>query len=263
MRALKGGVTAFILLSLANFGNTQCAIDGGVCPSQVPHLIRFNSSLKDMEGTLRPGAVEMTFAIYSAARGGTPLWQETQTVKLDRKGRYSVLLGVTTLGGVPTDLFLSGEPCWMEARTQATGDMEPTRVLLASVPKALVAGEAETLGALPVSAFVKMRPEASVQDVSGSGVGPTETLGLMAIAAGIAEGQLTSEVVTTPGGNVNVIPKFSMGTSVVNSQITDSSGIVRLQNLSNVLYADRFPKGVPDAVAACPAVGCVIYAFSP
>src|SRR6185312_2229297 len=29
------------------------------------------------------------------------------------------------------------------------------------------------------------------------------------------------------------------------------------------LFADRFPNGVSDAIAACPANGCIIYALSP
>jgi hypothetical protein len=36
-----------------------------------------------------------------------------------------------------------------------------------------------------------------------------------------------------------------------------------MQNLANILFADQFPGGVPDAVKACPVAGCVIYAYSP
>ena len=39
--------------------------------------------------------------------------------------------------------------------------------------------------------------------------------------------------------------------------------MVSMRNLANTLFADQFPGGVPDAVAACPAAGCVIYALSP
>ncbi len=39
--------------------------------------------------------------------------------------------------------------------------------------------------------------------------------------------------------------------------------MVSMKNLANTLFADQFPGGVPDAVAACPAPGCVIYALSP
>ena len=39
--------------------------------------------------------------------------------------------------------------------------------------------------------------------------------------------------------------------------------MVGMRNLANILFADQFPGGVPDAIAACPAAGCVIYALSP
>jgi len=36
-----------------------------------------------------------------------------------------------------------------------------------------------------------------------------------------------------------------------------------MQNLSNILFAERFPGGVSAAIAACPANGCIIYAVAP
>ena len=36
-----------------------------------------------------------------------------------------------------------------------------------------------------------------------------------------------------------------------------------MQNLANILFADQFTGGVPAAVNACPANGCIIYAVSP
>jgi hypothetical protein len=73
----------------------------------------------------------------------------------------------------------------------------------------------------------------------------------------------TNSTVTTPGGTVNAVPKFGTATSIVNSQITDTNGVVGMQNLANILFADQFVGGVPDAIQACPAAGCVIYAYSP
>ena len=49
----------------------------------------------------------------------------------------------------------------------------------------------------------------------------------------------------------------------MNSQITDQNGVVSVENLSNILFAERFPGGVPDAINACPKDGCIIYAVSP
>jgi hypothetical protein len=59
-----------------------------------------------------------------------------------------------------------------------------------------------------------------------------------------------------------VIPKFS-GSGLASSQVTDAGGAVSMQNLANILFADRYAGGVPDAIAACPANGCIIYALSP
>jgi len=69
--------------------------------------------------------------------------------------------------------------------------------------------------------------------------------------------------VTTATGTVNTVPKFSSTTALANSQITDRNGIVSMQNLSNILFADRFSGGVSAAITACPANGCIIYATAP
>src|SRR6266576_7011208 len=118
MKALKRVLAPLTLLVLANFGNAQCAIDEGVCLSPVPHLIKFSGSLRGIVGVLSPGTVEITFAMYSEAKGGTPLWQETQIVKLDRQGRYSTLLGATTLGGRRIIIKLTRGARWLVARAQ-------------------------------------------------------------------------------------------------------------------------------------------------
>ena len=39
--------------------------------------------------------------------------------------------------------------------------------------------------------------------------------------------------------------------------------MVSMRSLANIVFADQFPGGVPDAIASCPADGCVIYALSP
>ena len=36
-----------------------------------------------------------------------------------------------------------------------------------------------------------------------------------------------------------------------------------MKNLANILFAEQFSGGVPAAIDACPAAGCVIYAISP
>ena len=81
------------------------------------------------------------------------VWMETQNVTPDSNGQYSVILGSTTATGLPDDLFSQQEQRWLGVQVQ--GQAEQARVLLVSVPYAFKAHEAETLGGLPASAFVK------------------------------------------------------------------------------------------------------------
>ena len=92
-----------------------------------------------------------------ASKAATPLWTETQNnVQLDPTGHYSVQLGITKPNGVPTTLFTTGEARWLGVRIAE--QVEQPRVLLLSVPYALKAGDAATIGGLPPSAFVLAAP---------------------------------------------------------------------------------------------------------
>jgi hypothetical protein len=125
----------------------------------VPHLVRFGGVLTDLSGKPLTGTVGVTFSLFTDQQGGAPLWLETQNVVADRTGHYSVHLGSTKPDGIPTDLFTSGEARWLGV--QPEGQAEQPRVLLLSVPYALKAGDAETLGGLPASAFVLAAPPSS------------------------------------------------------------------------------------------------------
>ena len=100
------------------------------------------------------GPVGTTFAIYSEQEGGTPLWTEDQNVELDANGNYTALLGVTKNGGVPAELFAGGEARWLQVKFYAPSEVDLPRVLLVSVPYALKAGDADTLGGKPASAYL-------------------------------------------------------------------------------------------------------------
>src|SRR5262245_5012957 len=53
------------------------------------------------------GTTVLVFSIYSSDRGGTPLFQEVQRVRLI-DGRFVTLLGRMTPGGVPDSIFQTG-----------------------------------------------------------------------------------------------------------------------------------------------------------
>ena len=72
------------------------------------------------------------FALYLDETAADPLWTETQTVLLDDKGGYAVLLGAGTEGGLPAKYFASGVARWLGVRP--AGQNEQPRIQLASVP---------------------------------------------------------------------------------------------------------------------------------
>jgi hypothetical protein len=176
----------------------------------VPHLVRFTGGVKDANGQPKGGVAGVTFSLYKDDQGGVPLWIETQNVQLDSSGRYSVMLGATKADGVPADLFTSGEARWLGV--QPAGQAEQTRVLLLSVPYALKAGDASTLGGLPPSAFVLAVPAIS----SGASSGSTISL---PPASGAPP---ASSNVTTTGGTVNALPLFTTATNIQSSAITQT-----------------------------------------
>jgi hypothetical protein len=248
-------ILLFLLVSSLAIG--QCPNSNSACSQGVPRLLKFNGILRDPAGKPRTGTVGIMFSIYGDSTGGAPLWQETQNVQLDSRGRYTVVLGSSTTEGIPLNLFTSGDPRWLAVQVLLPGEDQQPRAMLVSVPYALRAADAETLGGLPPSAFAKLIPNTPGQVVLGTV--PTSEADPVSAAGTSAQ----NSPVNTPGGTTNTIPKFAVSPAVVDSQITDSKGIVSLKNLANIFFADQFPDGVPGAVAACPAEGCTIYAGSP
>jgi trimeric autotransporter adhesin len=119
--------------------------------SVVPRQVNFSGKATDGQGKPIGGIAGITFSIYKDQYEGSPLWLETQNIQPDVKGNYTVQLGATKPEGMPLDLFTSGEARWLGVRVNS-GEEQP-RVLLLSVPYALKAADAETLGGKPLSAF--------------------------------------------------------------------------------------------------------------
>jgi trimeric autotransporter adhesin len=173
----------------------------------VPALVNFSGTLHDAEGKPRSGGVGITFALYKEAEGGAPLWLETQNVQLDATGSYSVMLGSTKSAGMPTDLFASGQARWLGIRVD--GQDEQPRVLLLSVPYAMKAADAQTLGGLPASAFVQATSGGSK---SSGGSSPQTTQSALSPA--------TAKDVTTTGGTAQHIPLFTSATNIQSSIVS-------------------------------------------
>jgi hypothetical protein len=184
----------------------------------VPRLVNFSGKATDGEGKTIAGVTGVTFAIYREQQGGAPLWIETQSVQADSKGNYTVQLGATKPDGLPIDLFASGEARWLGI--SINGAEEQPRVLLLSVPYALKAADAETVGGLPASAFVLAKP-APGEATSNSVAPPSNSSSASHQVSSQASPKGTSDV-TTSGGTVNAVPLFTTATNVQNSILTQT-----------------------------------------
>lgn len=171
----------------------------------VPQLVNFAGKAVD-EGKPVTGAIGLTFAIYKDQFNGVPLWTEVQNAFTDANGNYSVQLGSSSPTGLPLELFISGEARWLGVRVN--GGAEQARVLLLSVPYALKAADAQTLGGLPPSAFLQA---ASTINVAGGNASTSPE-------SGTPSG---SRTVTTAGGTAKTLAKFDSSTDIANSQIFD------------------------------------------
>jgi len=124
----------------------------GLLAQSPPRLVPVSGVARDAVGHVYAGNVTVTFAIYATQEGGEPLWTETQAVALDSAGQYSTVLGVTAKEGLPQALFSEGGARWLAV--SLNGGPESPRTFWASVPYALKAADAETVGGLPLEAFV-------------------------------------------------------------------------------------------------------------
>jgi hypothetical protein len=136
------------LLITSNLATAQTS----AATAAVPPMVNFSGALTGPHNQPQNTVVGVTFSWYKDSQGGAPLWMETQNVQPDKSGHYKVMLGSTTSQGLPPALFASGEARWLGVRVQ--GQEEQPRVLLLSVPYALKALDAETLGGKPASAFL-------------------------------------------------------------------------------------------------------------
>ena len=160
----------------------------------VPALIPYSGTVPGSHGNAPIGEKIITFLIFKDEHGGEPLFTETQTVAPDPSGQYKVQLGASLSDGIPIDLFASGEARWLEV--QIAGEQPQPRALLVSVPYALKAADAATLGGLPASAYALAGSKAAAN---------------LATPAVTPDGSTT---VTTTGGVSGHMAEFS-GTSTI------------------------------------------------
>ena len=201
-------ILAFVLAG--GLSAQQAPTAGSPQGQAVPHLVKFSGAVKDADGKARTGVTGITFALYEDQAGGAALWLEMQNVTLDAQGRYTVLLGASTADGMPLEVFAANEARWLGVQPEGLPEY---RILLVSVPYALKAAEAETLGGMPASSFVLAAPVAT----GSSGNSGSQTAG-----SG-ANNVNPGAVANTSTGTANYLPVFTsnagdMGNSILYQQ---------------------------------------------
>src|SRR5262245_46800417 len=79
----------------------------------VPRLIQVTGAFQPADGQA-PSAVEIvTVSIYAEADAGLPVWQERQSVAVEKTtGRFALLLGASYPDGIPAEVFGAGQAQW-------------------------------------------------------------------------------------------------------------------------------------------------------
>jgi hypothetical protein len=172
-----------------------------------PRLISVSGVFQPADGKAPASVEEVTISIYADESGGTALYQETQSIEVDSSGRYALLMGATEARGVPLDLFASGEARWFGMTWGRPGETEGPRTRLATVPYALSASNAETLGGKPASAYV---------------LAPT-AVGDGTVRMGTTSASAPETTVINPG-TTNFIAKYVTAADLGNSALYESGG---------------------------------------
>ena len=211
----KSCLVAACIVCLAAVSSAQQAQSTGAVTA-VPKLVHFAGSLH-RPANQPAGPVGATFAIYSEQEGGTPLWSEDQNVQLDADGNYTVMLGAMTNGGVPLALFAAGEPRWLQANFFTPNEVDQPRVLLVSVPYALKAGDSDTLGGKPASAYLLAGATSAVQLTEAAAPAEPGTTLTARTEAAVAPS-------FTSTGTTGYIPKFIDSSGDIGNSVMTQNG---------------------------------------
>jgi len=248
----SGRYSLSMFLAISMFCCLVAAQQGATTSSSptVPRLVNFTGKTADAQGKPIAGIAGVTFAIYKEQYEGAPLWLETQNVQADAKGNYTVQLGATKPDGLPLDLFTSGEARWLGVTVN--GGQEQPRILLLSVPYALKAADAETIGGLPPSAFVL------ADKAQGTG---TSTRSAPASTASASNTVPPANRQVTGKGTLDFIPMWDTTSDIINSLMFQKSSQIGINTTSPAATLDvngnsdvrdtltLFPKGTDSTLA--------------
>jgi hypothetical protein len=209
MRLLAAMSSLIVLILSAGVVSAQST--PSPTPEPVPRLVTISGVFRPADRQPAGRFETVTLSLYAEKEGGTPLWQERQTIAIDAQGRYSLLLGATHPDGIPAAVF--GDPAahWIGILFERPGEVEGPRSLLTSTPYAIRAADADTLGGLPASAYLLAPP-------TGAGRAATTK------STSAAQSDVGANVVLP--GTTNFLAKYANSADVGASGVFETAGAV-------------------------------------
>lgn len=123
MARTKGILLLLAIVGIAAIATTALA--------DVPRTMSYQGILRNADTSLVPdGNYQLTFRLYEAATGGSPVWAETQVLAVSR-GLFTATLGVVAPLSMEFD-----HQYWLSTQIGGEAELAP-RVMLASAPSAL------------------------------------------------------------------------------------------------------------------------------
>jgi hypothetical protein len=201
----------------------------------VPRVMNLAGVFQPVDGQPLRAVETITVALYTDPTGGAPLWQETQSVAIDAKGSYALLLGATSAEGIPAAVLAAGAQ-WLGTTVDRPGEVESPRVPLTSVPYALRAADADTLGGHPASAYL-LAPSSGKDSTSTTGKGSTATTTGQASPTSAEPGTPTANIVQA--GTTNFLAKYVSAADVGNSAVFENAGRVGIGTTTPSTFAHQ------------------------
>ena len=243
---------SFLLISTLAAASAQQAAQAAepsvTAPAPViPQKVRYTGSLPNRAGD----TVEAVFRIYSAAKGGEPLWTETQRVSVGPDGSYSVVLGAISPKGLPQSLFAGGQARWLGVSVEQAP--EQPRALLASVPYSMKSADAEALAGHAASDFVTQDQFAALT---------AQTAAAQAQAAEATAAAVLPYTAPSGSGTVNTVPLWTGASTLGNSKITQGTAGIGINQATPAAMLDvngtatvRGTLALPPTAAATASTG--------
>jgi parallel beta-helix repeat protein len=229
MKRVGFAATVFVYLFSGLFAYGIPSFSVNVASAAASNQLPFSARLTTSSGfNVADGSYVVTFSLYTAATGGTPIWSENQTVDVTR-GEFAAYLGaVNPLTGVN----FSQPNLYLGFKVGSDPEMTP-RYQVGSVPSAITANQ---LNGRDATAYFQKDQNETVTGSSvftgGFAVQPASLSGtaLLVNAGALFNGSLASLQV----GGVNQYSISSVGAVTQAGSLTVSSGGASITGNSSI-----------------------------